>query len=78
MLTLLPKSFQTKLKLFLLMIFSICYHCQRSRWCTLSCEYLCGKFVAVLLGYSGAWGKLIYEKLKVKNLGALSLKVQIL
>jgi hypothetical protein len=58
------------------MIFSICNHCHRSRWCSLSCEYLCGvlkKFVTALLGYSGAWGKLIYEKLEVKNLGVLPL-----
>ncbi len=77
MLTLLPKDVQTKyLKLLFLTIFSICHHYQRNRWCTLSCQYLCGvlkKFDTAQMGYSGARGKLIYEKLKVKNLGALPL-----
>ncbi len=39
--------------------------CQRHRWCTLSCEYLrefSKKFEMALKEYSGAWGKLIYEK----------------
>ena len=46
-------------------------------WCTLSCEYLrefFKKFETALMGYSGAWGKLIREKkLEVENLVALSL-----
>jgi hypothetical protein len=38
---------------------SICHKCQRHRWCTLSCEYLCEflkKFEMALIVYSGAWG----------------------
>ncbi len=46
-------------------------------WCTLSCEYLrefLKKFETALMGYSGAWGKLIHEKKpEVENLVALSL-----
>ncbi len=39
--------------------------CRWYRWCTLTCEYLLEfskKFELVLMGYSGAGGKLIYEK----------------
>jgi hypothetical protein len=35
------------------------------RWCTFICEYLCEfsrKFKTVLLGYSGAGGKLIHDE----------------
>ncbi len=41
----------------------ICHWCQQ--WCTLSCEYFrefSNKFKPALIGYSGAWGKLIHEK----------------
>ncbi len=62
----LPKGDQTKLlKFFWLKIFSICHRCQRHRWQTLGCEYLCEfskKFETVLTEYSGAGGKLIHEK----------------
>jgi hypothetical protein len=47
------------------MIATICHQCQRHRWCTLSCEYLCefsNKFETALMVYSKAWGKLIHEK----------------
>ncbi len=54
---------------------SICH--QRQRWCTLICEYFSefsNKFKTALMGYSGAWGKLIHEKKpEVKNLLPLSL-----
>ncbi len=53
------------IKIFWLKIFFICHRCQRHRWSTLSCEYLrefSKKFETVLLGYSGAGGKLIDEK----------------
>ncbi len=60
------KCVPTKLlKFFWLKIFLICHRCQRHRWSTLSCEYLrefSRKFETVLMGYSGAWGKLIDEK----------------
>ncbi len=39
--------------------------CRWYRWCTLTCEYLrefSKKFEMVLMGYSGAGGKLIHEK----------------
>ncbi len=66
MLTLLSKGVPTKfLKFFWLQIFFICHRCQRHRWSTLSCEYLrefSKKFETVLIGYSGAGGKLIHEK----------------
>jgi hypothetical protein len=46
-------------------------------WCTLACEYLrefLKKFETVLMGYSGAGGKLIYEKKpEAKNLLTLSI-----
>ncbi len=48
-------------------IFCICHWCQRHRWQTLSCEYLCGfskKFEMAQMVYSGAWGKVIHEKNK--------------
>ncbi len=67
MLTLLLKGVQTKyLNLFWLKIFSICHRC---RWHleldTMSCEYhreFSKNFETALMGYSGAWGKLIHEK----------------
>ena len=66
MLTLLSKGVPSKLlKFFWLKIFLICHRCQRPRWSTLSCEYLrefSKKFETVLMGYSGAGGKLIHEK----------------
>ncbi len=66
MLTLLSKGVPTKLlKFFRLKIFFICHRCQRHRWSTLSCEYLrefWKKFEMVLMGYSGAGGKLIHKK----------------
>jgi hypothetical protein len=31
------------------------------------------KFKTALMGYSGAWGKLIHEKIEIENLVALSL-----
>ena len=52
------------IKFFWLKIFFICHRCQRHRWSTLSCEYLCEfskKFETVLMVCSGAWGKLIHE-----------------
>ncbi len=43
----------------------ICLRCRWYLWCTLTCEYLCEnffyKFETVLMGYSGAGGKLIHE-----------------
>ncbi len=39
--------------------------CRWYRWCTLTFEYLCEfskKFETVLMGYPGAWGKLVHEK----------------
>jgi hypothetical protein len=42
----------------------ICYGRQLHWWYTLNCEYLCEyskKFETTLMGYSGAWGKLIHE-----------------
>jgi hypothetical protein len=66
MLTLLSKGVPTKFEQFFwLKIFFICHRCQRHRWSTLSCEYLrefSKKFETVLMGYSGAGGKLIHEK----------------
>jgi hypothetical protein len=66
MLTLLSKGVPTKfLKFFWLQIFLICHRCQRHRWSTLSCEYLrefSKNFETVLIGHSGAGGKLIHEK----------------
>ncbi len=59
------KGVPTKLlKFFWLKIFFICHRCQRHWWSTLSCEYLhefSKKFETVLMGYSGAGGKLIDE-----------------
>ncbi len=49
-------------KIFLIKDFFICH---RHRWSTLSCEYLrefSKKLETVLMGYSGAGGKLIHEK----------------
>ncbi len=43
----------------------ICCQCHWYQWCTLTCEYLrkfLKKFKTVLMGYSGAGGKLIHEK----------------
>ncbi len=43
----------------------ICRRCRWYRWCTFTCEYLrefSKKFEMVLMGYSGAGGKLIHEK----------------
>ncbi len=66
MLTLLSKGVPTKLlKFFWLKIFVICHRCQRHRWSTLSYKYLCDfwkKFEMILMGYSGAGGKLIHKK----------------
>ncbi len=71
MLTLLSKGVPTKLlKLFWLKIFFICHRCQRHQWSTLSCEYLRDfwkKFEMVLMGYSGAGGKLILKKTRSKK-----------
>jgi hypothetical protein len=53
------------MQIFWLKIFSICHGCQRHRWCTLSCEYLrefLKKIETAVMVYSGAWGKLTYEK----------------
>jgi hypothetical protein len=53
-----------------LKIFVICHRCQRHRWSTLCCEYLCDfwiKFEMVLMGYSGAGGKLIHKKTRSKK-----------
>jgi hypothetical protein len=50
--------------------------CQRHRWCTLSCEYLCefSKKLERDRWYSEAWGKLIHEKnLKSKSRGTVPL-----
>ncbi len=66
MLPWLPKGDQIKLlKFFWLKIFSICHRCRWHRWQNLSCEYLrefSKKFGTVLMEYSGAERKLIYEK----------------
>ncbi len=65
MLTLLSKSVPKIIKIFLIEDFFICHRCCWHRWSTLSCEYLCEfskKFETVLMGYSGAGGKLIHEK----------------
>jgi hypothetical protein len=71
MLTLLSKSVPTKfIKFFSFKIFFICHRCQRHRWSTLSCEYLrefSKKFETVLMGYSGAGGKLIHKKTRSKK-----------
>ncbi len=71
MLTLLSKGVPTKLlKFFWLKIFYICHRCQRHRWSTLSCQYLRDfwkKFETVLMGYSGAGGKLIHKKTRSKK-----------
>ncbi len=43
----------------------ICHLCRWYQWCTLTCKYLrklTKKFETVLMGYSGAGGKLIHEK----------------
>ncbi len=43
----------------------ICHRCRWHWWCTLTCEYLrefSKKFETVLMGYSGAGGKLIHKK----------------
>ncbi len=44
---------------------AICHRCHWHRWWTLTCEYLrefSKKFETVLMGYSGAGGKLIHKK----------------
>ncbi len=66
-----PKmSKQIKLKLYWLKIFSICHHCRRHPWCTLSCKYI-RKFLKNLngpnrilrdLGETDSW-----ENLKLKT-----------
>ncbi len=51
-------------------VFIICHRCQWHRWCTLTCEYLrefSKKFEMVLMGYSGAGGKLIHKKTRSKK-----------
>ncbi len=48
----------------------ICRRCCWHRWCTLTCEYLrelSKKFETVLMGYSGAGGKLVLEKNQKKS-----------
>ncbi len=48
----------------------ICRRCRWYRWCTFTCEYLrefSTKFETVLMGYSGAGGKLIHEKTRSKK-----------
>jgi hypothetical protein len=48
----------------------ICCRCCWYWWCTLNCEYLrkfSKKFETVLMGYSGAGGKLIHKKTRSKN-----------
>ncbi len=48
----------------------ICSRCRWYRWCTLTCEYLrefSKKFETILMGYSGAGGKLIHEKTRSKK-----------
>jgi hypothetical protein len=43
----------------------ICHRCHWYRWCTLTCEYLrefSKKFETVLMGHSGAGGKLTHER----------------
>jgi hypothetical protein len=43
----------------------ICHRCRRYQWCTLTCGCLSEfskKFEVVLMGYSGAGGKLVHEK----------------
>ncbi len=71
MLTLLSKVVPTKfIEIFWLKIFFICHRCQRHRWSTLSCKYLREfpkKFETVLMGYSGAGGKLIHKKTRSKK-----------
>ncbi len=68
------------IKLFWLKIFSICHWCQRHWWFTLSCKYLRGfskKIETALMWYSGAWGRLFYEKnLKLKIFRHCSFKVR--
>ncbi len=47
------------------LILLVCHRCQRHRWCTLSCEYLCEFSKKIRNGPNGifwGWGKLIYEK----------------
>ncbi len=59
------------IKIFWLKIFFICHRCQRHRLSTLSCEYLRDFwkiFEMVLMGYSGAGGKLIHKKTKSKKI----------
>jgi hypothetical protein len=60
-----------------LKIFSSFHWCQRHRWCTLSCEYLCKfakKFETALKGIFRGSGKSdSWKKPEVKNLVALSL-----
>ncbi len=58
--------------------YTICHRCRWYRWCILTCEYLrefSKKFETVLMGYSGAGGKLIHEKPEAKKLVTLSLEV---
>ncbi len=46
------------------LIFSICYRCQRHRWCTLielrKSQRFSKKIEMARMGYSGAWGKVIH------------------
>ncbi len=49
----------------------ICRWCRWYRWCTFTCKYLrefSKKFETVLMGYSGAGGKLIQEKYQKKKI----------
>ena len=48
----------------------ICHRCRWHRWCTMTCEYLrefSKKFETILIGYSGAGGKLIHKKTRSKK-----------
>ncbi len=52
------------IKIFQIEDFFICHRCRWHRWSTLSCKYLrefWKKFKTVLMGYSGAGGKLIHK-----------------
>jgi hypothetical protein len=64
------------INIFLIEDFSICHQCQRHPQCTLSCKYLrefSKKLETALMVYSGAWGKLIHEKQKLKSRGTVPL-----
>ncbi len=48
----------------------VCHGCRWHWWCTLTCEYLrefSKKFETVLMGHSGAEGKLIHKKTRSKK-----------